>query len=71
VTVFSIDNSTWPTRHGRRCSNALAEIGDPEAIRLIGGVFGTEGWHYRNYTSALLPRIKDPLSEEVIIRCWS
>lgn len=51
-----------------RCSNALAKIGDPEAVRLIGEAFPNETWHYRNYTSSLLPRIKHPHAEQTIIQ---
>lgn len=50
-----------------RCSRALARIGDPEAVRLVGQAFRNGNWHYRNYASALLPRIKSPLSEDTLI----
>ena len=50
-----------------QCSKALAKMGHPEAIRLIREAFPDESWHFKNYTSALLGRIKAEESEEAII----
>ncbi len=50
-----------------RCSEALAKIGDPEAVRLIRNAFPNEPWSYRLYTSSLLGKIKVQESEEAII----
>ncbi len=50
-----------------RCSEALAKIGDPEAVRLIRNAFPNESWSYRLYTSSLLGKIKVQESEDAII----
>lgn len=51
-----------------RSMDALARIGDPEAARLIGGCFADAEEHFKNYTSSVLPSIKHPESEDVILR---
>lgn len=50
-----------------RCSEALAKIGDPEAVRLIRNAFPNESWSYRLYTSSVLGKIKIQESEDAII----
>ena len=50
-----------------RCSEALAKIGDPEAVRLIRNAFPNESWSYRLYTSSLLGKVKVEESEDAII----
>lgn len=51
-----------------RCSDALAKIGDPEAVRLIGEAYPEAEWRFRNYTSSFLGRIKSPVSEATLTR---
>jgi len=49
------------------CVEALAKLGDPEAVRLIREAFPRASWNFKNYTSSLLGAIKQPESEEAII----
>jgi len=46
---------------------AIARIGDPEAVRLIREVFPSEPWHFKNYASGALGRVKHPDAEDAIL----
>ena len=49
------------------CSDALARISDPEAIRLIRQAFPDAPFHYRLFTTAVLGNLKHPESETAIL----
>ena len=51
-----------------RTNEALARIGDPLAVRLVGEMFKDQDWNFKNYTTTLLARIKSEESEETICR---
>ena len=63
VDKFKIDTDLLP----ERCAIALAEIGDPEASRLIRDAFPTEANIYKFLPSELLGRIKHQESEDAIL----
>lgn len=44
-------------------TDALAAIGDPEAVRLVRAAFPNESWGFKNYSSAVLADIKHQESE--------
>ena len=46
---------------------AIAKIGDPEAIRLIRETFPNEPWHVTNYASGAMGKIRHPATEEAIL----
>ena len=50
-----------------RCSDAIAKMGDPAAVRLIRDAFPQESWDFKNFTASLLGYIQHPESEEAII----
>jgi hypothetical protein len=50
-----------------RASDALAKIGDPEAVRLIRAAFPEESWHFKNYTSGVLGKIRSQESEDALL----
>jgi hypothetical protein len=50
-----------------RVTEAIARIGDPEAVRLIREVFPSEPWHFKNYASGAIGRVKHPDAEEAIL----
>ncbi len=50
-----------------RSSEALAKMGNPEAVRLIREAFPNESWTYRLYTSSLLAKMKVQESEDAVM----
>src|SRR4051812_31817851 len=50
-----------------RTMDALARIGDPEAVRLIRRAFPDAPFHFRLYATDVLGRIKHHESEEVLL----
>jgi len=48
-------------------AEALARIGDPEAVRRIRELFAQESWDFRLVASDLLGNIKQPESEDAIL----
>jgi hypothetical protein len=50
-----------------RVMEALGKIGDPEAVRLIRAAFPSEPWHFKNYASDAMGRVKCPITEEAIL----
>jgi len=50
-----------------RSSDALARIGDPEAVRLIRREYPDAPFHFRLYTSGVLGKIKHPESEAAML----
>lgn len=46
-----------------RCNDALAQIGDPEAVRLVRAEFLAQNWNYRLYSNGVFSHIKHPDSE--------
>lgn len=63
VGKFRVDADYMLERTGQ----ALARIGDPEAVRLIREPFAEETWDFKLYTSGLLGNLKHPASEEAIL----
>ena len=50
-----------------RVMEAIAKIGDPEAVRLIRTIFPTEPWHVKNFASGTMGKIRHPAAEEAIL----
>ena len=48
-------------------TDALAAIGDPEAVRLVRAAFPNESWGFKNYSSAVLADIKHQESEDALL----
>ena len=63
-----VDRLRIDTDYLRECvMEAIAKIGDPEAIRLIRTIFPTEPWHVKNYASGAMGKIRHPAAEEAIL----
>ncbi len=63
-----IDRLRIDTDYLRECvTEAIAKIGDPEAVHLIRTIFPTEPLHVKNYASGAMGKIRHPAAEEAIL----
>ena len=66
-----IDRLRIDTDYLRECvTEAIAKIGDPEAVHLIRTIFPTEPLHVKNHASGAMGKIRHPAAEEAILDCW-